>query len=168
MSQTHSQSSGGESPDAKEQRWQAVNNPDTAPHDLETIIGDGCHGLIRRAAEHPKATVEILMNLAAHCDPEVRAAVVHNDKTPQELHWQLARDESDDVRYAVAESYRVGEEVLSALLEDDNPYISHRARITLKKRNVNLCMAAEFPIPAKVDKYDEVSDDGGQRRDIAV
>jgi hypothetical protein len=166
MSPNHSQSSG--STDAKEQRWLAVNDPETAPQDLENIIGDGCHGLVRRAAEHPKATVEILMNLAAHCDPEVRAAVVHNDKTPDELHWQLARDESDDVRYAVAESYRVGEDVLSALLEDDNPYISHRARVTLKKRNVNLCMAAEFPIPAKVDKYDDASDEGGQRRDIAV
>jgi len=88
---------------------------------------------------------ESLLALSQHEDPEIRAAVVHNRKTTSDLHWQLARDVSADVRYAVAESYLVNTEVLSSLLEDANPYISHRARATLKKRNVHLVVAAELP-----------------------
>lgn len=135
----------GSEPDVNDQRWKAVNNPETAMHILEVIITDGCRGLVRRAAEHPSVSQELLLTLSQHEDPEIRAAVVHNHKTTNELHWQLAKDESPDVRYAVAESYLVNTDVLSSLLEDVNPYISHRARATLKKRNVQMVVAADFP-----------------------
>ncbi len=129
----------------KEKLWKAVNDPETAAQDLEIIVSEGCRGLVRRAAEHPRVSLELLIALSQHEDPEVRAAVVDNHQTSVDLHWRLAKDECADVRYAVAESYLVDMDVLSSLLEDANPYISHRARATLKKRNVHLLMAAEFP-----------------------
>ena len=122
----------------------AVNNPDTPTHDLEIIVSTGCRGLVRRAAEHPRVSVELLTVLSTHADPEIRAAVVDNHQTSTDLHWKLAQDSCDDVRYAVAESYIVNTEVLSSLLEDSNPYICHRARATLKKRNVQFCLSTDF------------------------
>ena len=130
--------------DLKGRQWMAVNDPDTPAHDLETIVSTGCRGLVRRAAEHPRVSLELLDALSTHTDPEIRAAVVHNHQTSDDLHWRLAKDSCDDVRYAVAESYMVNMDVLSSLLEDANPYICHRARATLKKRNVQFCCTPEF------------------------
>ena len=128
----------------KGRQWMAVNDPDTPTQDLEIIVSTGCRGLVRRAAEHPRVSVELLTVLSTHVDPEIRAAVVDNHQTSTDLHWKLAQDSCDDVRYAVAESYIVNTEVLSSLLEDSNPYICHRARTTLKKRNVQLCHFSDF------------------------
>ncbi|MDP3509881.1 MAG: hypothetical protein Q8T09_18060 [Candidatus Melainabacteria bacterium] len=130
--------------DLKGRQWMAVNDPDTPTHDLEVIVSTGCRGLVRRAAEHPRVSVELLTVLSTHLDPEIRAAVVDNHQTSTDLHWKLAQDSCDDVRYAVAESYVVNMEVLSSLLEDSNPYICHRAQTTLKKRNVQFGYSADF------------------------
>ncbi|MDQ5933263.1 MAG: hypothetical protein QG574_561 [Cyanobacteriota bacterium erpe_2018_sw_21hr_WHONDRS-SW48-000092_B_bin.40] len=143
MSQNDSSPSNCEK-DLKGRQWMAVNDPDTPTQDLEIIVSTGCRGLVRRAAEHPRVSVELLTVLSAHDDPEIRAAVVDNHQTSIDLHWKLAQDSCDDVRYAVAESYIVNMEVLSSLLEDSNPYISHRARATLKKRNVQFCLSSDF------------------------
>lgn len=140
----------------KGRQWMAVNDPDTSAKDLEIIVSTGCRGLVRRAAEHPRVSVEILTLLSAHADPEIRAAVVDNHQTSTDMHWKLAQDSCDDVRYAVAESYIVNTEVLSSLLEDSNPYICHRARATLKKRNVQFCRSTDFAegVPAsESDSY---------------
>lgn len=128
----------------KGRQWMAVNDPDTPTQELEIIVSTGCRGLVRRAAEHPRVSVELLTVLSAHADPEIRAAVVDNHQTSTDLHWKLAQDSCDDVRYAVAESYIVNMEVLSSLLEDSNPYICHRARATLQKRNVQFCLSTDF------------------------
>lgn len=128
----------------KGRQWMAVNDPDTPTDDLEIIVSTGCRGLVRRAAEHPRVSPELLAVLSVHTDPEIRAAVVDNHQTTTDLHWKLAQDLCDDVRYAVAESYTVNMDVLSSLLEDANPYISHRARATLQKRNVQFCLSPEF------------------------
>jgi hypothetical protein len=58
----------------------------------------------------------------------------------------LYRDENPDVRYALAESYAVDTEILSALLEDENPFVAGRARQTLRRLNIQLCVAAELPL----------------------
>ncbi len=129
----------------REKHWKAVNDPDTTIQDLEIIISAGCLGLVRRAAEHPQVTLDVIIALSQHEDPEVRAAVVDHHQTSADLHWRLATDDSADVRYAIAESYLVDMDVISSLLEDANPYVSHRARTTLKKRNIHLLVAAEIP-----------------------
>lgn len=135
----------------------AVNDPDTPTQDLEIIVSTGCRGLVRRAAEHPRVSVELLTVLSAHVDPEIRAAVVDNHQTSTDLHWKLAQDSCDDVRYAVAESYMVNTEVLSSLLEDSNPYICDRARTTLKKRNVQICHFSDFAEEASGGEGDSQS-----------
>jgi hypothetical protein len=45
--------------------------------------------------------------------------------------WKLARDPHPDVRFRVADSYTVPIAVLRVLTEDENPFVVHRAQLTL-------------------------------------
>lgn len=75
----------------------------------------------------------MLDELARHNDPAVREAVADNINTPIDTLWMLAADPSADVRYAIAENHNVPLAILSYLTDDDNPYVSCRARATLER-----------------------------------
>ncbi len=47
----------------------------------------------------------------------------------------LVVDENPDVRYHVAENYNIPDRVLKVLVEDENPYVSCRAELTLLRKH---------------------------------
>ncbi len=57
--------------------------------------------------------------------------MVENQNTPVDSLWLLARDESMDIRYLLAESHHIAFEILDQLSEDHNPYVAQRAKRTL-------------------------------------
>lgn len=126
-------------------RWLLANNPNTPPQVLDSIIASNHLGLIRRVAEHPRLSLPSLEALCSHTDAQVREAVSENPNLPPSLMWTLAQDASEDVRFRLAESYTVDQEVLSYLMEDENPYVAQRARQTMRRRNMHLYAAVEFP-----------------------
>ena len=89
-----------------------------------------------RLIDHPYTPGEVLLELAHHADPEVRAQVVDNANTPPEAIMMLVKDESTDVRISLAECYHLGVSVLEMLLEDENPYVCARAETTLQRLSV--------------------------------
>jgi hypothetical protein len=57
----------------------------------------------------------------------------------------LAQDEHADVRYAIAESYKLDPVVLAVLLEDSNPYVADRARCTLLRLQSGAAIPRRMP-----------------------
>jgi hypothetical protein len=88
---------------------------------------------LTRIAENSSMPASMLDELARHNDPAVREAVADNINTPIDTLWMLAADPSVDVRYAIAENHNVPLAILSYLTDDDNPYVSCRARATLDR-----------------------------------
>lgn len=89
-----------------------------------------------RLIDHPYTPGEVLLELAHHADPEVRAQVADNANTPLEAIMMLVNDESLDVRISLAECYHLGVSVLEMLLEDENPYVCARAETTLQRLSI--------------------------------
>lgn len=120
--------------------WCAVNDPETTSGQLEEIAGEATNNLplLRRLAEHPNLSPTALYALSEHEDPQVRAALAENPSSPRSLLEKLCRDSHADVRYFLAESYTLDLDLISSLLEDENPYVVHRAKSTLRKREVHL------------------------------
>lgn len=93
--------------------------------------GDKPLNWVRNISRNAATTAEILCQLAASLDQELKMAVADDLSTPEELLLLLAEDESADLRYAIAENHNIGRKVLSKLLDDPNPYVAHRAQTTL-------------------------------------
>lgn len=120
--------------------WHSANYPETEASVLESLVGEAEKHLplLRRLAEHPRLPAAALQALSEHDDSEVRVAVALNESASLELLGKLIRDCSPDVRYCLAESYTLPTDLLAILLEDDNPYVSHRARTTLRRQEVHV------------------------------
>jgi hypothetical protein len=114
-------------------RYLEAGNPDTGGDRLDRLASDDTHLVRRRVAENPHTPETTLEQLAQDDDVEVRAAVAENPATPEPLLDELARDQSDDVRYSMAENPNLSVSLLEQLAQDDNPYISMRARTTLRR-----------------------------------
>lgn len=115
-------------------RWTMAVNPNTPSHVLEELMSEGAPTeLLERIAEHPRATSEILAQLAEHDDPEVRAAVADNKNASDSILAALAEDTSPDVRYSLAENPNLPLAVLKTLTEDENPFVAHRAQRTVQR-----------------------------------
>ncbi len=56
-----------------------------------------------------------------------------NPSGPEVFLQHLALDQSSDVRYALAENAAIPVEVLKVLSRDENPYVAHRADLTLNR-----------------------------------
>lgn len=145
---------GEPSQEAREGRFRAANHPDTCPHLLSMLLVVGDKFLVRRLAEHPALSAADMKRLCDHLDSDVRVALAGNQSVLKEICWLLYRDENPDVRYALAESYAVDTEILSALLEDENPFVAGRARQTLRRLNIQLCVAAELPLGEQEERRD--------------
>ncbi len=126
--------------------WHSVNDPQTEASVLESLVGEAEKHLplLRRLAEHPRLPAAALQALSEHDDCEVRAAVAAKESASLELLSKLIRDSSADVRYCLAESYTLPTNLLAILLEDENPYVSHRARTTLRRQEVHV--VATIPV----------------------
>jgi len=86
-----------------------------------------------RIAENTSMPASMLDQLAFHANPLVREAVADNPNTPMDTLWMLAKDESVEVRYAMAENHNMLLGILAALEEDENPYVAHRAGMTIER-----------------------------------
>jgi len=84
-------------------------------------------------AEDADTHGDILAVLSAHPDVRIRAAVADNPNTPYIALLKLARDESNDIRYQLAENHNVPRNILHVLLTDENPYVQARAESTLER-----------------------------------
>jgi hypothetical protein len=120
--------------------WCKVNDPETTSGQLEEIAGEATNNLplLRRLAEHANLSPAALYALSEHEDHQVRAALADNPSSPRSLLEKLCRDTHADVRYFLAESYTLDLDLISSLLEDENPYVAQRARNTLRRREVHL------------------------------
>lgn len=103
--------------------------------DCWILAVDEDHQVRRRIAENRLCPAEVLVALSSDHHEDVRIAVGEHPEVPPVVLEHLAEDESDDVRYALAENANVAGEVLQKLAEDQNPYVSHRAKQTLRTLN---------------------------------
>ncbi len=135
--------------------WHSVNDPETEASVLESLVGaaEKHLPLLRRLAEHPRLPAAALQALSEHDDSEVRAAVALNESASPELLSKLIRDTSPDVRFCLAESYTLPTDLLAILLEDENPYVSHRARTTLRRQEVHV--VATLPANRNEGSFDK-------------
>lgn len=53
-----------------------------------------------------------------------------------EVLWMLAKDDCVDVRFCLAENYKINPEILKELSKDENPYVAHRAQKTMERLRV--------------------------------
>jgi hypothetical protein len=86
-----------------------------------------------RLAESSGTHEDVLAVLSGHPDVRIRSAVADNSNTPFLALLKLARDESYDIRYQLAENHNVPRNILSVLLVDENPYVQARAENTLDR-----------------------------------
>ena len=68
-------------------------------------------------------------------DPELeeRIELTEHNNLPISMYMMLASDEYDDVRYSLASNANIPMAVLEQLLEDENVYVSCRARQTIDR-----------------------------------
>lgn len=87
----------------------------------------------QQLAEHHATSAQTLDQLASSTDAEVRTAVADNKNAHLDTIMRLTGDSNADLRYAMAENHNLAPAVLHALVEDTNPFVSHRARKTLAR-----------------------------------
>jgi len=124
-------------------RWMVANHPNTPASVLDSMVETMPVPIVRRIAEHPSLSEQALLKLSEHHDSEVRAGLVENSSTPRHILERLITDECIDVRYAIAANYDIDQDLIVRLLDDDNPYVVQRARQTLRRMDVSVCVA--FP-----------------------
>jgi hypothetical protein len=56
----------------------------------------------------------------------------------------VAKDESVDLKYAIAENHNIDVDVLIMLTKDDNPFVAHRAKKTLER--IATASLVAFPV----------------------
>ncbi len=110
-----------------------ASDPETPTELLEHLAKTDNERLLERIAEHPNLSPFLLEILASHPSPGVRAAVAENPNVTDDILMALCNDSHDDVRYSIAENPSMRPEVLANLIEDSNPFVAHRARLTLMK-----------------------------------
>jgi hypothetical protein len=140
------------------EQWALAVNPSTPGHVLHSLVDGAPTPMIERIAENPNATTALLTQLASHACPEVRAAVAENSNTPQQIVFDLAQDECLDVRYGIAENPHMPLVVLDMLAHDENPYVAHRARLTIHR--VQFVPRTPLPMPARQDDESQMLQEG--------
>jgi hypothetical protein len=82
------------------------------------------------------------MLAAGNYDAQTLIDVGDHVNTPVEVHLVLATHDDADLRFALAENHNLHESVLNVLIEDANPYVAHRARMTLEAHPANVQSAS--------------------------
>jgi hypothetical protein len=110
-----------------------AGNPGVSPSLLEVLSRSNDPSVRSRVAENTAAPVHTLVRLLKDADSEVRLSLAHNPAAPSWFIEVLAADESADVRLSLAEMHNLSEKLLEFLSRDGNPYVSHRASLTLSR-----------------------------------
>ena len=110
-----------------------AGNPAAPLDQLWKLAVDADESVRRRVAENPAAGEHLLRLLYIDQSADVRIAVAENPSCPQDLIQHLVNDKNDDVRFAIAENPNVALEVLAALSEAENPFVSERAKRTISR-----------------------------------
>lgn len=98
-----------------------------APQMLAELAHSEIDRIRLRVAENPATPVDVLELLACDKNADVKIAVGTNPSTPAHVSYSLAFDEDPNVRLGLAEDMNTPMELLEKLMEDWNPYVSHRA-----------------------------------------
>jgi hypothetical protein len=86
-----------------------------------------------RVAENPSCPIFLLARLVYDLNPEVRLSVASNPKAPAIFLELLSEDDCPDVLLGLAEDPNLADALLEKLSRNENPYVSHRAKQTLKR-----------------------------------
>jgi hypothetical protein len=97
----------------------AANAP-LGRYDFKDLIEDG---YLDDVAKNPYLPTMELRKLAAHDDPDVRAAVGSNPNTPADLVSRLSKDPVASVRAAAASNPKLTEEQIRKMTEDTDPTV---------------------------------------------
>ncbi len=108
-----------------------AGNPHTSPMVLTKLADDATPRVRARVAENPETPAEVLLRLAGDDDADVRLAVTENEKAPHLVLERLAKDPSEDVRLGIASNPKIPSEILALLLDDENMFVSSKAKETL-------------------------------------
>ena len=108
-----------------------AGNPNISDGELEELSQNSDPRIRRRVAENSKSPPHILGRLCRDSEPDVRLAVAENPSVPLNILEMLVEDESEDIRFELAEDPHMPWMVLVRLARDHNPYVSHRAILTL-------------------------------------
>lgn len=108
---------------------------DLNPQDIAPNFESVKHSLLELIAESPSTEASTLEVLAHSPSIRVRQAVADNPRTPLTALRLLATDFELEVRFALAENHNVPMEILEMLHEDENPYVSERANLTMNNLN---------------------------------
>ncbi len=110
-----------------------AGNPATCPSVLQKFAEDVRYKIRCRVAENSSAPLETLKQLLKDPHPAVRVALAENRCAPDWLLAELVEDDDLDVLYDLADNPHMPEFALSTLAEHESPYVSERAKITLRK-----------------------------------
>ncbi len=140
------------------EHWALAVNPTTPGHVLDSLVEDAAPSMLERIAENPNATSALLTRLANHSCPAVRSAVAENANTPQQIVFDLAQDECLDVRYSIAENPHMPLVVLDMMAHDENPYVAHRADLTIHR--VQFVPRTPVVMPERDDQEPHILQEG--------
>jgi hypothetical protein len=114
-----------------DEQYKLAIRPETSPEILSRLASSPVEKIRIAAAENPNTPPHTLRHLARDHSSEVRSCVAQNINTPWSLALDLAMDNDLDVRYSLAENPELAWTILCFLSFDQNPFVSHRAKLTM-------------------------------------
>jgi hypothetical protein len=103
-----------------------LSNPATAKELIPLILlrlARIDENMILKHLNHPDCSIELLQQLSASDDEEVRKLVTWSPNISTELLMNMADDEEEDVRYGVAKNVKTQLEILLKLAGDEDDYV---------------------------------------------
>lgn len=111
-----------------------ANDPGTPAPQLKSLAATAnCPILLSCVASNISTPHDTIKSLAFHQHVDVRIGVIDNPSVTSAILDELVQDESDDVRYALAENHNTPAHILFLLLDDENPYVAVRAENTIER-----------------------------------
>lgn len=110
-----------------------ASNRSTPQKVLEELSKEQDPHLLEQIAENENSHPRTLEYLSSHPLHSVRVALTQNLRLPAEIVWKLHADAHPDVRYSLACNPQIALDVLIALREDENPFVSTRAEQTIQR-----------------------------------
>lgn len=93
-----------------------------------------------KLAQDENTSISLLSELVREANIKVKEALLDNPCLPSFISYDLAKDESPDIRFELASNPYTTGGILRMLVNDENPYVASRAERTLEriKKEVNL------------------------------
>ena len=126
----------------------AEANPRNVQHYFE--VAAATYATKLRWARDGRVSITRLTVLSKDPDPQIRAAVARNPKTPPNILTQLAKDENNTVVAAVAENPKTPYTILDAIAD------SHTEKSVLQKIALNPNITEETAWKLTVDEHPHV------------